>query len=353
VVIILDLYDWNIVIATRFFSLNVPIPGATVDVYLNGRLFRSTLSDANGVAHLTRVPKGTYEIAVRSFLVSNRFLNVTREDGETKLFIPIPEDTVFILAGVSIVAVFGAFAVARRRVRTRRFKHVAELLGGTVPASSVIMIVGPSGSGKSLLLQNILADLLQLGRRCAYVSNSELPSKIRERLERMGLDVHKFQEKNTLRFIDAYSGAAGAVSPEKYSVASARDLTRLGIQLTSCLEELGGAGDVFLDSLTPVVASGGFERGFDFVEYYGSRTSKSGGTFLYVASTTIEPKLLTRLEEASDCVLQTERSVGPGKIRGRLLVKKARHVEHEHDWVGYEIRRDGRMQFVSLRTEKS
>lgn len=348
--LVVPLYPWKIVV--RIETLDVPVPSATVEVYVNGKLLASNVTDMNGVTHLTPLPNSTYEIRVGSILASNRF-NVTRSPEcaeETILRLPFPP--VFMLAGVAIVAVFGAIAITRRRVRPRRFKHVAEFLGGVVPASSMIMIVGPSGSGKSLLLQNILADLLRLDRRCVYISNSELPSKIRERLGRMGLEVEKLQEDNRLRFIDAYSGATGAVSHEKYSVASARDLTRLGIEITSCLEELGERGDVFLDSLTPVITSGGFERGFDFVEYYGSRTTKSGGTFLYVASTTIEPKLLTRLEEASDCVLQTERSAGPGKIRGRLLVKKARDVEHEHDWVGFEIRRDGRMEFVSLPTEK-
>jgi len=355
--ITVELYDWKIHVVTTFLTFNFPLPGATVDLRLNGTLFASNLTDTNGEARFTELPRGAYEIEVRSFLASNRFLNVTLlpEAREKVLSLPIgiSESTAIILAVIAVVAVFGVIAARRRKLRTRHFKHVAELLGGVAPASSIIMIVGPSGSGKSLLLQNILADLLRLGRRCVYISNSELPSKIRERLGRMGVDVEKFQQNNRLRFIDAYSGAAGAVSHEKYSVASARDLTGLGIQMTSCLEELGEAGDVFLDSLTPVVASGGFERGFDFVEYYGSRTTKSGGAFLYVASTTIEPKLLTRLEEASDCVLETERSVGMGKIRGRLLVKKARGLEHEREWVGLKITSSGRMEFISLPSEKA
>ena len=214
------------------------------------------------------------------------------------------------------------------------------------------MIVGPSGSGKSLLLQNMLADYLRAGRRCVYVSNCERPSNLKERLGKMGLDVRKLQDSRMLGFVDAYSGTTGAVSSEKYSVPSARDLTTLGIQLTSCLEELGEPGDVFFDSLVPVVASGDLERGFDFVEYYGARTKNSGGTFLYVTSTTIDPKLLNRLEELADFVLQTEKHAGPGDIRGRLLVKKARDTEHERDWVGFKISSNGRMEFVSLPSEK-
>jgi KaiC/GvpD/RAD55 family RecA-like ATPase len=345
----IPLYDWTLFV--RLQSLGTPFAGVRVDLYLNGTFIASTITDANGAAGFTDIPLGTYEIAVTSPLASERF-NVTHSpEPEVAVldFQLISETTALLLAGIAVVAVVGAFVAKRRK--TRRFKHVGELLGGTIPRSAVVMIVGPSGSGKSLLLQNLLADFLRVGRRCVYVSNSESPSKLRERLAKMRLDAQKLQDSNLLAFIDVYSGATGAVSSEKYSVPSARDLTRLGIQLTSCLEELGEPGDVFFDSLTSVVTSGARERGVEFIEYYGARTKNSGGTFVYVASTTIEPELLNRLEELSDCVLQTERYTGPRGIRGRLLVKKARDVEHEQGWVGFRIRSDGRMEFVSLPSE--
>jgi archaellum biogenesis ATPase FlaH len=131
-------------------------------------------------------------------------------------------------------------------------------------------------------------------------------------------------------------------------VSSPRDLTALGIQVTSCLDEVGGVGDVFLDSLAPIAAPNGSTRAMNFVEYYGARIVKAGGSFLYVASDTIEPDLLRRFEDSSDCVLQTERYAGPGKVRNQLLVKKARGMEHEHGWVGLKIAPNGRVEFVSL-----
>jgi KaiC/GvpD/RAD55 family RecA-like ATPase len=166
------------------------------------------------------------------------------------------------------------------------------------------------------------------------------------------LEVEACQRENRLRFVDAYSGGTGIVSSEKHSVPSPRDLTALGIQITSCLEEVGGVGDVFFDSLAPIVAAGDSAQAFNFVQYYGARIVKSGGTLLYIASTALEPELLSRFEEASDCVLQTERYVGPHKIRGRLLVKKARGLQHQEDWVGFRIASNGRMDFISLPAEK-
>jgi len=353
------LSDWRFV--TRLQILDLPIAAARVDLYLNGTLVASNVTDGNGVARFTSLPLGAYEIDVTSSLASKRFPNVTHsaESSETVLELPvlsqIPENAVLIvvLVLIAVVAIAGVFAVTHRRKRTRSFKHVGELLGGTIPSSAVVMILGPSGSGKSLLLQNILAGSLQAGRRCVYVSNSELPSKIKEQLKRIGADAQLHEHQNTLRFIDAYSGATEATPRERHFVQSPTDLTALGIQVTGCLEEVGGVADVFFDSITPIVASGAPARGLEFVRYYGARIAKSGGSFMYVTASTIEPEALSRFEEASDCVLQMEKARGPGKIRGRLLVKKARGLAHEHEWVGFKITSKGRMEFVSLQAEQA
>ena len=348
----LPLYDWTI--AVHLQALSFPVSGAKVSLYLNGTLVATALSDSSGVARFASVPLGEYEVSVISILGSKHFLNVThsRALGGTALELPvmagISEDAMLILGAVAVATVFGVYAVARRRVARRRFRNVAELLGGTIPRAIVMMIVGPSGSGKSVLLQNILADSLRDGRSCVYVSNAELPMKIRDQLAKMGFDAQVCERERKLRFVDAYSGTTEASSPERHSVPSPTDLTSLGIQLTSCIEELGGVADVFLDSLTPIVMSASPERCLDFLRYYGARTTKSGGSFLYVTTTIIGPELLGRFEEASDCVLQTEGSVGTRRIRGRLLVKKARGIEHEHDWVGFKIGSKGRMEFISL-----
>jgi KaiC/GvpD/RAD55 family RecA-like ATPase len=347
----LPLYDWNI--AVSFEILSIPVSDALVQLYSNSTLVASSTTDSNGISHFVSLPPGTYGVTVTSWLASERFQNVTLspQSKNTMLklsLVPVSDNTLLIIVVLALFAFFGAIAIRPRRERARRFKGVGELLGGSVPGSAVIMIVGPSGSGKSLLLQNMLADSIQSGKACVYMSNSELPSKIREQLTKLGVKVRAFEDQNKLLFIDAYSGEAGGTSGEKHFVSSPKDLTALGIQLTSCTETLGGVADVFFDSVTPIVASDSSERGFDFVKYYSARTTKSGGTFAYAAATTLEPTLLGRFEEASDCVLQVEKAPAAGKVRGRLLVKKARGLGHKNDWVGFKITPKGKMQFLSL-----
>ena len=350
--LMVPLYDWNV--AVRLQQLSIPVMGAQVSLYLNGTSVASGSTDQNGIVHFAAVPLGSYDVRVASLIGVRDFVNVTHsaDQSATALDLPIPWQ-ILVIAGVAIFAILGMWTVSRRRTRTRSYKQVAELLGGTIPERAVMMVVGASGSGKSLLMLNILADSLLLGRRCVYVSNMELPSKIRDQLTRIGVDVRDSEHENKLRFIDAYSGETGTRSSEMHAVSSPRDLTGLGIQITSCIEELAGTADVFFDSLTPVVESGGPAHGLEFVQYYGARTTKSGGTFVYATTATIGDELVSRLEEASDCVVQIEKMSGRGKVRGRLLVKKARGLEHEQDWVGFKITSKGRMEFVSLPSAQS
>jgi KaiC/GvpD/RAD55 family RecA-like ATPase len=352
--LVLGLYDWTFLVTLQ--KLDVPISGARVELYLNGTLITSASSNGNGLTIFKSMPPGTYNVTIVSptWFASNAQLNNVTflQSKKTEVSLPVSYQAWLLLpAPIAIVALFGAVVVVRRRTGKRGFKHVADLFGGALPSSSVIMIAGPSGSGKSLLLQNILSDSLQLRKRCVYISNSEMPSRIKGQLAKMGLDSERYENDNMLRFIDAYSGGSGVVSSEKHSVSSPRDLTGLGIQITSCLEEVGGVGDVFFDSLAPIAALGDSTKALNFVEYYGARIVKSGGNFLYVASDTIEPDLLRRFEGSSDCVLQTQRYAGPGKVRNRVLVKKARGMEHERGWVGLKITASGHIEFVALPAE--
>jgi KaiC/GvpD/RAD55 family RecA-like ATPase len=349
-----ELYDWTFLVTLRY--LNIPISGAKVELYLNGTLITSNSTDRNGGAIFRSMPPGTYSVTVASptwFASDAQLNNVTLlQSRSNEAFLSFTVVFyVVLVASIAIVAFIGAVVIARRGAGRRRFKHVADLLGGALPSSSVTMIAGPSGSGKSLLLQNILGDSLQLRRHCVYVSNCEMPSRIKGQLAKMGLDCERYENENMLRFIDAYSGGSGVVSSERHSISSPRDLTALGIQITSCLDEVGGVGDVFLDSLAPIAAFGDSTKALNFVEYYGARVVKSGGNFLYVASDTIESDLLRRFEDSSDCVLRTERYPGPGKVRNRVLVKKARGMEHEQRWVGLKITSSGRIEFIALPAE--
>jgi KaiC/GvpD/RAD55 family RecA-like ATPase len=350
--LMVSLYDWNV--AVRLQQLSIPVMGAQVSLYLNGTSVALGSSDQNGIVRFAAVPLGSYEVRVASLIGVTDFANVTHsaDQSTTALELPIPPE-ILAIAGIVIAAIFGALAMSRHRRRTRSYKQVAELLGGTIPERAVMMVVGASGSGKSLLMLNVLADSLLLGRRCVYVSNMELPSKIRDQLTRIGVNVHDSEHENKLRFIDAYSGETGTGSSEMHAVSSPRDLTGLGIQITSCIEELAGTADVFFDSLTPVVESGDPARGLEFIQYYGARTTKSGGIFVYATTAMIGDELVSKLEEASDCVVQMEKMSGRGKVRGRLLVKKARGLEHERDWVGFKIKSKGRMEFVSLSSAQS
>lgn len=113
------------------------------------------------------------------------------------------------------------------------------LLGGSVPAGSNILIVGPLGSGKSFLSRSVLARALQNGEKCMLVCLDDDPSVVRKELN-VRAGVANYEEQDQMRFIDAYSWSGGRTSPsEKYAITGTLELSDLSGLISEAAAELG------------------------------------------------------------------------------------------------------------------
>src|SRR5260370_7704944 len=116
------------------------------------------------------------------------------------------------------------------------FKGFYELIGGSLPDSSSVLVTGDPGSGKTTLAQQILYEELQRSRPCIIVTYDTFPANILERMSQFGWDPRKYQLLNKLSIMDCYSATAGVtegVVPQPF------DLTNVSIHLTSLLEKMG------------------------------------------------------------------------------------------------------------------
>ncbi len=116
------------------------------------------------------------------------------------------------------------------------FKGFYELIGGSLPDSSSVLVTGDPGSGKTTLAQQILYEELQRSRPCIIVTYDTFPANILERMGQFGWDPRKYQLLNKLSIVDCYSATAGVtegVVPQPF------DLTNVSIYLTSVMEKMG------------------------------------------------------------------------------------------------------------------
>jgi KaiC/GvpD/RAD55 family RecA-like ATPase len=160
-------------------------------------------------------------------------------------------------------------------------------------------------------------------------------------MKSMGVDTSDHENQGRLIFVDSYSSLSGAASKEKRSTGSITDLTGLGILITRSIEEIGGIVDVYFDALTPLFAALKPDYVLTFLQSVGARVKGYNGGLCAIIGTTVEKETLTRVEEVSDCVIETQLSEGRNRQRRRLRVKKLRGHPYNDAWTRFRITEEG------------
>ena len=107
--------------------------------------------------------------------------------------------------------------------RVNRVKEVevfpgsSMLVNGEIPASSLLLI-GPSGVGKTIFCKHFLFNGLLAKEPCIYISTSEVPEEIEYSMNSFGLNIKPYEEKNMIRIIDGCSWKSGKESSSEYAV---------------------------------------------------------------------------------------------------------------------------------------
>lgn len=80
---------------------------------------------------------------------------------------------------------------------------VDELLNGGVPKGDVVLVSGPTGSGKTTFcLQFLYAGIMEFGESGIYVTLDEPAEDVRRNALERGWDIGKLEKENKLRIVD-------------------------------------------------------------------------------------------------------------------------------------------------------
>lgn len=208
-----------------------------------------------------------------------------------------------------------------QETRATPFKGFYELLGGSLPDASAVLISGDPGSGKSTLSQQILYDELYRGRPCIIVTYDTFPSNIIERMNQFGWDPRKYQLINKLDIVDCYSATAGVtegVVPQPY------DLTNVSIHMTTVMEKLGNRQvTILVDSLMPIFSETEPKHAVGFLQSIAAKVKKAGGKMIATLSTgCVPPELFHKVESMVDGVVELRMVEERGVLHRYLLVRK-------------------------------
>jgi circadian clock protein KaiC len=228
------------------------------------------------------------------------------------------------------------FGLAQATGRTRGQHRVStgipkldSLMGGGIPDGNSLLVAGPSGSGKSILASQFIAEGIRQGEPGVVAIFEELPADFFDRAAKIGIDFDKPHKDGTLKVI--------YIRPLDLSV----DETVHAI--VSAVKEIG-AKRVMLDSLV------GFEMALapDFRHEFRESLYRMIGALTRLGVTVVST---VEVEEnftsmglsnfaisfLADDILRLRYISINGQLRRMMLVVKMRGSEHSIDMTEYKV----------------
>jgi KaiC/GvpD/RAD55 family RecA-like ATPase len=326
-------------VTARCVLYGIPLSGATVYLLRNSSVIANAVTGLDGSSTFYQIPPGEYVVRVSYMSYQYETRIFVEESYETLVTLEIPYlgRMPYVAMSVAVFAIIIVFIRRRQKLYPATISALDNLVEGGLPQSATIMILGPSASGKTVLLENLMHTSLSKGRPCVFIATMEFPSEIRKEMKALGFDTNGQEKERRLAFIDCYSAAAGKTSDEKYSISSITDLTRLGTELSTCLESFGKGTDVFLDSVAPWVAALKPEFIISFIHATGAKVKAGDGRFYFTVGTSVQKEFLTKIDEASDGVIELRVLESEKEPRRKLAIRKIRGRKHSARWLNFSI----------------
>ncbi|MFH5805015.1 circadian clock protein KaiC [Alienimonas sp. DA493] len=211
------------------------------------------------------------------------------------------------------------------------------LMGG-LPQGRTTMVLGSSGSGKTLLISQILWNAAQRNEPAALVTFEERAQELLRNVETLGWGLRGAAESGLLQLVDA------SPRPDAEAPTGAYDLSGILLQVQAAIRE-NGAKLVVLDSL------GGLFSQFDDHGLLRREIVRLRDVLRDAGCTTVMTS--ERLEEdgpisrhgiedfVADCVLILRQTLANERIRRTVQVHKLRGDRHRHGEFPFTIAAGG------------
>ncbi len=324
----LGLSDVQTVNVTIFDPHGDPVKKATDEPMQGPQTGPCPCSFVGSWTYASNSTQGQYQVLVNIVDIQGNVAYASSPSASTFLleppgYIPFPYNLIpyFIIGGVA-AAGGAAGGVFYRRRKSKSylipFDHFNSLTGGGLPGGTVVTVEGNTGSGKTLLLEQLMGEDLRNARPCVFVSTADFPNNIRTNMKAMGIDVSGYEQSGLLTFVDGYSAEAGQESHEKVSILSLGDLTSIGMKITSVLPTSFKTGSLYFDSLTPLASKARPESIVSFVQSVGAKVKGLSGKAFFTVSAS------SRIRPIASCRWKLSKS--PGVERGVFESRSSEHV---------------------------
>ncbi len=228
------------------------------------------------------------------------------------------------------------------------FPGSAKLVEGKMPASSLLLI-GPSGVGKTIFCKQFLFSGLAKGEACLHLTTSEPPTLIENSMKNFGFDITPFKASGSFRIVDCYSWKIGGVSPCEYTVNDPGDLANISKALEKAMQGLTKVRLAF-DSITGLTSVCSYNPVYlsKFLQVTAAKIKALDGNAVFVVTPEAhDQQFISYVREVFDGTLEMKEDDSGKEIKRLLRVFSLKGASHRTNWTPFEITDRG----ISLRNE--
>jgi len=211
-----------------------------------------------------------------------------------------------------------------------------------MPASTLLLI-GPSGVGKTIFCKQFLYNGLANGEAAVCVSTSESPQAIEASMNSLGFNLESYKKSSLFRVVDCYSWKTGAASSTDWSVSNPADLAVLSMTIENSLRGLQRSRLV-LDSITGLTSICNFNPTFfsRFLQIIAAKIKSMNGSAIFVVNVDAhDPQFLSYLRQIFDGTLEMKEDESGKEIKRLMRLFSLKGAAHKTQWTPFAITNRG------------
>jgi KaiC/GvpD/RAD55 family RecA-like ATPase len=222
------------------------------------------------------------------------------------------------------------------------FPGSSKLVEGKIPSESLLLL-GPSGIGKTIFCKQFLYNGLIIGEPTIYVATDESPKEIGISMESLGFDIETYRNNGMFKIVDCYSWKLGGESSSEYVVNNPADLAAISIAIEKARKGLKKIRLV-LDSITGLmsICNHNVTVFSKFLQIIVARIRLMNGNTIFTAAPEAhDQQFMSYLRTIFDGTLEMKGDESGKEVKRLLRIFSLKGAKHKTTWTPFEITNRG------------